>query len=220
MSIVGDPPELVEPLKEASIVVPEKVTLKCGIKRGKPAAEIHWYKESKEIYKSARQSMDFSNNVASLVITKSQISDGGTYRCEAINKLGHVETEAELTVQAAPNIEYDSKMKTQSLKCGKTLIITATITGLPTPKAAWSLNGQPLQRSVQVNIETKDTYSTLTVKSVTVQDAGTYTLSAQNEVGSTSADFTVVIKGKVCDYLIDLLIYTFFCFLHKAHLLS
>ena len=47
--------------------------------------------------------MGFKNNTAVLVIHNSEIDDTGKYRCEAVNKIGRVETEAKLTVYSKLN---------------------------------------------------------------------------------------------------------------------
>jgi len=37
-----------------TLVAPEKAVLSCRISTGDPAAEIHWYRDGKEIYKNKR----------------------------------------------------------------------------------------------------------------------------------------------------------------------
>jgi titin len=89
-----------------------------------------------------------------------------------------------------PNIEHDKKYKEPiSLKAGKTYTLPVTITGIPTPKVAWTVNDKPLQAGKNVTIEAKDTHHTITVKSLTRQDGGSYSVSAENIVGKKYAEF-------------------------------
>jgi hypothetical protein len=77
---------------------PEKVELTCRINRGEPAADIHWYREGKEIYKSDKYEMSADGDLVSLTIATSEPSDAATYQCEAVNKLGKVKTECSVVV--------------------------------------------------------------------------------------------------------------------------
>lgn len=97
---VGNPPEILEPLLDMLVVAPEEAHLECDIAPGDPPAEIHWYKENKEIYRTKRMSMSYHKELASLVIPKTDVRDGGWYRCEAVNRLGRVETQCTLVVQS------------------------------------------------------------------------------------------------------------------------
>lgn len=44
-------------------------------------------------------SMSYKGELAVLEIPKTEFNDGGWYRCEAVNKLGRVETQGTLVVQ-------------------------------------------------------------------------------------------------------------------------
>ena len=94
-----------------TVTVPEKALLECSLTRGDPKAEIHWYKDSKEIYSDSHNELMYKDKVAVCLIEKTQLSDAGWYRCEAVNKLGRVETQCTLTVNAKPKIDYEDRFK-------------------------------------------------------------------------------------------------------------
>ena len=98
ISTVGSPPELLAELEDVTIISPEDLTLECNINGGDPLSKISWYRDDREIYAGGRVEMSYADEVASLTIHKSELSDAGLYRCEAGNKLGRVETEATATV--------------------------------------------------------------------------------------------------------------------------
>ena len=92
-----------------------------------------------------------------------------------------------------PVITYDDKYKSAlKLKAGSTLTITVNVTGTPTPKVSWLQAGEPVAAT---SIDTKDNYSTLTVKNVSSKLAGQIQVKAENKVGTDSAEFTVEIQG-------------------------
>ena len=98
-----------------------------------------------------------------------------------------------------PVITYDEKLKSaQKLKAGSTLTISVNVAGTPTPKVSWLQAGEPVAAT---SIDTKDNYSTLTVKNVTSKLAGQIQVKAENKVGSDSAEFTVEIKGSFSWYI-------------------
>ena len=95
----GTAPKILEPLTDRTIEASKETTLKCKISSGEPAAEIHWYKDNKELYHGKKYQLSYTKDVATVQFRDTGVSDGGTYRCEAVNKLGRVDTEAKITVQ-------------------------------------------------------------------------------------------------------------------------
>ena len=96
----------------------------------------------------------------------------------------------------APEITYDDALKAPIvLKSGNILLISVNIAGVPTPRVRWSRDDAELTVTAATNIETRDTYSTLTIKGVTGDNTGRYKVTASNVVDEVSAEFTVRIKG-------------------------
>ena len=95
---MGTKPKVTAALKDAKVTAPKEVTLKAEISPGEPRAAIHWYKDAKEIYASRKHTMKYTENVAELTIHTTELNDSATYRCEADNKVGRVETQGTLTV--------------------------------------------------------------------------------------------------------------------------
>ena len=98
---------------------------------------------------------------------------------------------------AHPQLDYDNKLKSkQSIKAGGSLSLTVNISGIPSPKVAWLLDGETIEKSPRLTIETTEEFSTLTIKNATIEDAGNYKISAENVVGKAEADFDIIVKGK------------------------
>ena len=101
-----------------------------------------------------------------------------------------------VSLTVAPALDYEEKLKSQTLKSGSTLIIHVNYTGIPRPTITWLHNGEVLNKSEGTSWETTDAYTTLTIKGAGADNSGEYTVKAENVVDSVSADFTVVIKGE------------------------
>ena len=96
--IVGDEPQLLEPLKDVIIISPEVAVFEAKINAGKPRAELTWYKGSKAIKADSKYDMSFEGESAKLEIRKSEPNDAGQYKVKAVNKVGEFNSEATLTV--------------------------------------------------------------------------------------------------------------------------
>jgi len=95
----GTAPKIIEALSDRTAKAQKETTLQCKIDAGEPPASIHWYKDNKELYEGKRYHLTFTKDVATLRFADSVVNDSGTYRCEAVNKLGRVNTECKLTVE-------------------------------------------------------------------------------------------------------------------------
>ena len=96
----GSAPELLEPLLDTEVVAGEDAHLECDIAPGEPTATIKWFKDDKEIYPNKKYTCHYKDEIAMLEITQADFKDGGSYRCEAFNKLGRISTECRLTVES------------------------------------------------------------------------------------------------------------------------
>jgi len=94
----GTPPKVLKALVDQSVEAAKETVLNCKISAGEPAAEIHWYRDNKEIYAGKRFKLSYSGDVATLRVDDTTVADSGTYRCEAVNKLGRVDTECKIVV--------------------------------------------------------------------------------------------------------------------------
>ena len=110
-----------------------------------------------------------------------------------------------LSPTGKPVITYDKKLdEPKQLKGGSTLILSANFTGTPTPHVTWTGGECVLNANDVTSLEITDKSTTLTIKNVTAAHSQTYTLTAENEAGSDTANFSVNVKGRK--------IYLFICF--------
>ena len=88
-------------------------------------------------------------------------------------------------------------------KADTTLLVHVNVAGVPRPSVSWTLNNEPLISTNGCNIETSDTFSTLTLKNVSGTQSGELTVKAENCVDTASASFTVQILGKFIKVLFE-----------------
>ena len=84
---------------DMEVLSPEEAHLECDFTLGDPKASLHWYKDNKELTSNKKYDTLYQDEIATLVIRKTEVTDRGWYRCEAVNKIGRVETECTVVVQ-------------------------------------------------------------------------------------------------------------------------
>ena len=67
----------------------------------------------------------------------------------------------------------------------------------PKPEVRWFLDDNEVTSGGAVTIEGDGTYSRLTVTKTSSKDSGKYKVTAENTIGSDSAEFAVAVTGKV-----------------------
>ena len=98
---------MIEPLADKTSKAQQETTLQCKIDAGEPPASIRWFKDNKELYDGKRYRLTYDKDVvATLGFADSVVNDSGTYRCEAVNKLGRVDTECKLTVECKMHCNF------------------------------------------------------------------------------------------------------------------
>ena len=98
--------------------------------------------------------------------------------------------------QVPPIITYEDRLKEPiTQKTESTLLVHVNIIGYPKPSVSWSLNGNTLATANNCNIETSETFSTLTLNNVSGLHSGELTVKAENCVDAATANFTIHIKG-------------------------
>uniref|UniRef100_A0A8C3MMZ7 Uncharacterized protein n=1 Tax=Geospiza parvula TaxID=87175 RepID=A0A8C3MMZ7_GEOPR len=140
-------------------------------------------------------------NAETVIATKYTVVDleaGEHYkfRVSAVNGAGRGEScEVPASVQtvdrlSAPEIDIDANFKqTHIVRAGASIRLFIAFSGRPVPTAVWSKADANL--SLRADIQTTDSFSTLTVEECNRNDAGKYVFTVENNSGSKSITFTV-----------------------------
>lgn len=98
---------------------------------------------------------------------------------------------------------------------GSTLKIPVRVGGIPYPHVTWLKENKSLKTAGKITLDFQEESTTLTVKKISKEDDGLYTLSAENEVGEATAKFDVEVLGKTCVlyYIVKYIIIYLFKFL-------
>lgn len=162
--------------------------------KGFPKPDIKWTKDGKEIVAGGRIKYLWEDEESlSLVIKNVTVEDSGTYTIRAKNELGEDTTYIELIVKSAPKIT--KKMSDTFAYVETDATMTVQIQGSPAPDVKWYKDGQIIEASDRILIrkEQNDNY-TLTIKSCKLEDIGSYSIVAKNEISQTSEFWNFYVK--------------------------
>ncbi|XP_043471828.1 obscurin isoform X4 [Leptopilina heterotoma] len=162
--------------------------------KGYPKPDIKWTKNGEEIVAGGRIKYLWEDEESlSLVIKNVTVQDAGTYVIKAKNELGEDSTQIELIVKSAPKIT--KKMNDLLGQVEETLYMSVQIQASPKPEVKWFKDGQQLEESERISFrkEENDTY-TLVIKDARLDDSGSYSVSAKNEVNQTSEFWNVSVR--------------------------
>ncbi|XP_047356867.1 obscurin isoform X7 [Vespa velutina] len=194
--LLRDPekPKLESESKQSEVSVGGSAMLDLQVK-GYPKPDITWTKDGKEIVAGGRIKYLWEDEESlSLVIKHVTTKDAGVYTIRAKNELGEDTTEIELIVKSAPKVIKKQSNTTTVVE--DSLTMTVQVEGTPTPEIMWYKDGQLIQESERIKIEKEgsDVYK-IVIKSVRIEDAGSYSIVARNEINQTTEIWNLTVKS-------------------------
>ncbi|KPP77427.1 cell adhesion molecule 2-like [Scleropages formosus] len=184
----------------------DQITLTCVSSGSKPAAEIRWFRNEKEIQgiRCSRQPGTGSKEVnatgktftvsSALRLQVDRSDDGVAYTCRvehvALPASAQQATEV-LEVHYAPRVEI---LPSQTLpQEGQYLKLDCISKGNPLPDSVlWTKDGGELPDVDRMIVEGRE----LTITSLNKTDNGTYRCEARNHLGTSSAEYVLFVYGE------------------------
>ncbi|XP_037068395.1 neuroglian-like isoform X3 [Pollicipes pollicipes] len=129
-----------------------------------------------------------------ITITNLQKSDTANYGCNATNNNGYVYKDVYVNVLELPP-EIQEKPQDVAAVVGTDVKMVCKVFGAPHPEVKWLSVGDNRQELTGGRYQIGDD-GTMTIKSVTFPDAGTYMCLATSKLGEDSANGTLVVKER------------------------
>ncbi|XP_072430294.1 netrin receptor DCC isoform X1 [Chiloscyllium punctatum] len=194
---VAGPLRFIAQTKSVSAYAGDTALLKCEV-FGEPMPSIHWQKNHNDLKLSAEDTRVSVLPSGSLVISKLQAEDSGSYRCLAENPgSSRTGNDAELYVLSEVGVHRQLTFIQRPLNTaileGRNAVMECCVSGFPTPTVMWKKGDELVQtRSRKYSMLAG---SNLLIKSVTEQDAGLYTCVAnsENKTVGASAELSVMV---------------------------
>ncbi|CAG9815903.1 unnamed protein product, partial [Phaedon cochleariae] len=199
-----------EASSEASVTVTENKHVFEDMPEGEilPAGEkpvFHWKKDGTPFEPEERFKvlMGDDEDSLALVFQKVRPDDVGLYTCVAQTSRGHISCSAELTVHGTVNQLFREPEKPSLVvvkrdpvvNVGGSAMLELQVKGYPKPNIKFMHEGKTIEASKKHKILYEDEESvSLVIKDVESSDAGKYTFTAENELGSDSVDMHLTVK--------------------------
>ncbi|XP_078406985.1 myotilin-like isoform X5 [Cetorhinus maximus] len=158
---------------------------------GLPPPELVWYLKGQPVQQDIGHKMLVSaKGVHSLIIDAVTESDAGMYECVAVNRAGQCKFTVHLEVEARGSVlvpEFIYKLQNSRAVEGGKVKLECQVTGEPQPIIFWRKDHEMIKRNTdRISLyHSNDGKVSLEIFPVDKRDAGWYTVSAQNEAGST-----------------------------------
>uniref|UniRef100_A0A4W4F2H3 Myomesin 2a n=1 Tax=Electrophorus electricus TaxID=8005 RepID=A0A4W4F2H3_ELEEL len=157
----------------------EGIMLQCHMKYYTEEMKIIWMLKDSKISSSERMRVGGTPAMASLEIVEPTERDKGVYTFQI--------TDAEKTYTRT--LELSGQVNIMEKK---TLSLTCTVCGDPKPQVTWFKNDQEVEPGDQyVILLDSGKFASVTIKGVTLEDSGKFTMCVQNKYGGESVDIIV-----------------------------
>ncbi|CAI5439881.1 unnamed protein product [Caenorhabditis angaria] len=190
-------PSFVRELTSQKISINETSTFSVEVK-GSPAPSVDFFNNGNLITEDSNHSIvkNIETGVFSLTIKSVTSSDAGKYTAIATNTAGSVESNAEVTIsQILEKPTFVKELVSTQISINETSNLSVTVKGSPAPVVDFYKDGKLVtedsNHTIVKNVETG--VFTLIIKSVATSDAGKYTATAMNSVGSAESNAEVTL---------------------------
>ncbi|XP_058494160.1 hemicentin-1 isoform X1 [Solea solea] len=168
-----------EPLR-MSVIEGEDALLPCEV-HSVPPPTISWAKERQLISPFSPRHTQLASG--SMKILETRVSDSGLYVCVASNIAGNLTKSFELSVLVPPSIQAGPKVI--KVQVGYPVELPCVVRGVPLPTLTWTKDG---------NVYPVSHDGSLALRSVGLDDEGTYTCTATNTAGNDEARVQLLVQ--------------------------
>ncbi|XP_012061613.1 PREDICTED: uncharacterized protein LOC105624873 [Atta cephalotes] len=173
--------------------------LECTVK-GNPLPTVQWYKNDINIDNSPDYIITFNNGEAVLKFDEIFLEDKASYTCKAANQWGQSSTTAYLDVKPAQisvkKPYFVVPLSNAMVKTGQKMKLECEANGDPIPKLIWTHDGKLIEESKYHKIRTDGARTSLIITEAFPKDAGSYAVTANNEIGKDTTSCIVSVKGR------------------------
>ena len=161
---------------------------------GSPEPEIIWYRGGRKLpLTTGRYTSSLAQGVLVLYIKEVQESDAGQYTLEIQNEFGSDSKPLQLTVVAAPKIEFDAKYRKQ-IVVGTNASVRVPFTFSGAPKPELTVSRVDDSHENRATLDLFENSGTFLLRQTARQDTGYYRIQATNESGTVTARLDVLVQ--------------------------
>ncbi|XP_070688049.1 hemicentin-1 [Pempheris klunzingeri] len=175
-----------ETVERLTTVLDSSVNIEC-VATGSPPPQLNWLKNGLPLPVSSHIRLLSAGQV--LRITRTQVSDSGTYTCVASNRAGVDNRHYNLQVHVPPGLDGAGSTEDVTVVRGNLASLLCVADGTPTPTVSWLKDGVTLISDPHLKFLNLNT--TVQIIQAQVKDTGRYTCVANNTAGQASRHFNL-----------------------------
>ncbi|XP_074524022.1 hemicentin-1 [Halichoeres trimaculatus] len=172
--------------EELTTVLDSSVNIEC-VATGSPPPQLNWLRNGLPLPVSSHIRLLSAGQV--LRITRTQVSDSGTYTCVASNRAGVDNRHFNLQVHVPPGLDGAGTTEDVTVVRGNVASLLCAADGTPTPTVSWLKEGLTLKPDPHVKFLYLNT--TVQIIQAQVNDTGRYTCVANNTAGQASRHYNL-----------------------------
>ncbi|KAK6109173.1 Immunoglobulin I-set domain family protein [Brugia pahangi] len=183
-------PEITKGIKDISVSCKRELKLECHA-TGEPAPQYIWYKEDQEII-PANKNIEIINEgfMSVLLIHHTSTMDAGLYKCEVVNDLGSVDSEATVTVTEVRAHFVSSFPEYLEVDEGEKIGFSCELSDADA-SVIWLKDGKPLRSDDRITISEDGIERKLTIRNSILEDSGKYICSTVDRKAQSEAELIV-----------------------------
>uniref|UniRef100_A0A7E4UTJ4 Hemicentin-1 n=1 Tax=Panagrellus redivivus TaxID=6233 RepID=A0A7E4UTJ4_PANRE len=174
---------------EAHVIQGRPYTINCPVS-GHPFPAITWFKERVPVDPAADPTVRVIDKGQKLEILSASPGHKGLWTCAAENDAGDTELNVRLDVWTPPAVTVKPGKEGAIRPLGTSITLFCEAAGNPAPIVHWQFEGRVLIHSPE-GTQLSDGNARLDIPVLKLEDAGGYTCSAKNEVGTDEATIVV-----------------------------
>ena len=180
-------PIFLEQLKDLEVLEGSDVRLEVRVKGTEP--EVDWFKDGEVMTESSERTEFVENEERgsyAFLIYCAVPEDQGSYMCVAANDAGKASCQGELTVRVetlAPR--FLQRLESTEVIQGSDIDLEVEVTGKPKPTVEWFRDGERIQPSERLVMESEGRVHTLSIQKAELDDEAEYKCVASNSAGQT-----------------------------------
>ncbi|XP_020293629.1 obscurin isoform X3 [Pseudomyrmex gracilis] len=202
-------PRFTEPLSDVDVALEANGEF-TTVFTADPVPDITWYCKGQEIppddsrikwtVKNAPAADKLTESKVTLKVPKCTKEDTGEYTLKLRNKYGEAESSALLSLLLKPEIE---SFRDYGASVDERVEWQAIIKGNPKPEITWSKSGTELRKGEKYDMEEdkRNCKYKLIIKTLSLEDKGTYRVVAKNYLGEASAEAALTPHTEVPTFL-------------------
>nr|XP_022325048.1 hemicentin-1-like isoform X40 [Crassostrea virginica] len=208
LTVSGSLPSVSIPLSSYSVNFGDSVTIPCSVSANPSATGVFWERVSQSGVPSTISLVPSKYSGGTLlfpdlVISNTDTTDQGFYRCLATNSVGTSTSDSAFLAVIGSTPTVTMGQSSYSVFTNGDVTLSCSVSANPSATISWTFTSntggvtQITTSSSKYSLSSSTTASSLTVRSANSNDQGSYVCSATNSVGTGQATATLVVSGSL-----------------------